>query len=128
MVIDYIYYKFFQAALKSSVKDIPHVAASAWLGGIIAANIFVVVGFLAKITETSLIFSSPQQGGWMAAVLIVIAFLYYGKDRRDMALKKYSEETNRQRVKGNVIVSVYVGLSFLLIFAVAFFKPGYLPR
>ncbi len=128
MVIDYIYYKFFQAALKSSVKDIPHVAASAWLGGIIAANIFVVVGFLAKITETSLIFSSPQQGGWMAAVLIVIALLYYGKDRRDMALKKYSDETNRQRVKGNVIVSVYVGLSFLLIFAVAFFKPWYLPR
>jgi len=125
MVIDYVYYKFFQAALKSSVKDIPHIAASAWLGGIIAANIFVVVGFLAKVTEKPLIFSSPQQGGWMAAVLIVIALVYYGKGRRYKTLEKYSSETNKQRIKGNVIVSVYVGLSFLLIFAVAFYRPGY---
>ena len=125
MAIDYVYYKFFQAALRSSVKDIPHIAACAWLGGIVAANVFVVVGFLAKVTRTPLVFSSPQQGGWMAAILIGIALAYYGKDRRDRLFEKYSEETSRQRIRGNVIISVYVGLSFLLIFAVSFYKPGY---
>jgi hypothetical protein len=43
-------------------------------------------------------------------------------------LEKYSHESNRQRIRGNAVVITYAILSFLLIFAVAFYKPGYLPK
>jgi hypothetical protein len=123
-MFDYLYYKLYQAALKSSVKDIPHIAAAAWFGALIGANILVIYLFLVKINTLPYLFRNSKQGGWFFALFIVFAMLYYRKDKREFILEKYSQESERKRVRGNIIVSVYVALSFLLLFAVAFFRPG----
>jgi NADH:ubiquinone oxidoreductase subunit 5 (subunit L)/multisubunit Na+/H+ antiporter MnhA subunit len=123
-MLNYLYYKLYRAALKSSVKDIPVIAAAAWFSALIAANVLVVSGFLSKIISLPFVFANPKQGGWFTGILIVLVMLYYKKDKRESILEKYSQESNEERKKGNAIVAVYVALSFLLIFAVAFFRPG----
>ena len=38
--------------------------------------------------------------------------------------KKYSQESEKERIRGNIIVALYVSISFLSIFVVTFFIPG----
>ena len=123
-MFNYLYYKLYQASLKSSLRDVPQVLAPIFFGGLISANVLVVSGFLAKIDALPFLFSKNTQGGGFALILIFLAMLYFKKPRVARILEKYSRETEKERITGNIIVSVYVGLSFLLIFAVAFFRPG----
>ncbi|RYE53091.1 MAG: hypothetical protein EOP48_15110 [Sphingobacteriales bacterium] len=124
MIVHYLYYKLYQAALKSSFKDIPHIAADAWLGGLFAVNIILINAMLAKTIELPFLFSSPKKGGIFCALLIASAVVYFRKEKRTTILEKYALESNERKKRGNTIVAIYVALSFLLIFAVAFYKPG----
>jgi hypothetical protein len=123
-MLNYLYYKLYRAALKSSVKDLPGIAAGAWFGALIAANTLVISGFLSKTTSLPFLFANPKQGAWLTGILIGLVILCYRKDKRESILEKYSQESNKDRRKGNAIVAVYVLLSFLSIFVVAFFRPG----
>jgi hypothetical protein len=123
-MFNYLYYKLYQAALKSSLKDIPNITASAWLGGLIGTNILVIYIFLVKIDLLPYFFGDPKQGGWLFALIIILVMLYYRSNKRDIILEKYSQENDNARKRGNVITSLYVIFSFILIFAIAFFKPG----
>lgn len=127
-MLNYLYYKLYQVVLKGSLKDIPEFIAPVYLGGLIGINLIVINAFLAKMNLTPFLFTSPKQGSFLIVFLIIVTFIFFGKTKRETVIKRYEVETNARRVKGNAIVSVYVGISFLLIFAVAFFKPGYLPK
>ena len=127
-MLNYFYYKLYQAVLKGSLKDIPEFIAPVFLSGLIGINIIVVHIFLVKINLMPYLFTEDKQGGIFITVLIILGLFYFKKAKRVSIINKYSSESNSQRIKGNVIVSVYVLLSFLLIFLVAFFKPGYLPK
>ena len=127
-MLDYLYYKLYQAVLKGSLRDMPEIVAPIYLGGLLGVNISVISAFLAKLDIIPFLFSNVQQGGYPIIILIVFFLLYFRKNKREAVLRKYSEETDEQRRRGTLIVSLYVGISFLLIFAVAFFKPGYLPK
>ena len=116
-MFDYLYYKLYQASLKSSLDDIPEFLAPIYLGGLISANILVISAFLAKIDVLPFLFSSKEQGGVFALITIIVTMFYYRKERYRPIIKKYSQENNSQRIRGNIIVAVYVALSFLLIFA-----------
>jgi hypothetical protein len=123
-MFNYLYYKLYQASLKSSLRDIPEFLAPVFLGGLVSANILVISAFLAKLDVLPFLFSNKAQGGVFALIIIVLAMFYYRKERYRLIIKKYSQENDKERIRGNVIVAIYVALSFLLIFAVAFFKPG----
>src|SRR4030095_3661518 len=123
-MIDYLYYKLYNAFLKSSLKDIPNLTASASLGGLLGLNIIVINAFLAKMGLCPFLFKSSKLGGWLNAALILLALLYFTGKRRELIFKKYTHESEASRKKGNAIVWVYVILSVALIFAVAFYKPG----
>jgi hypothetical protein len=123
-MLNYLYYKLYQAALKSSVKDIPNITAGAWFGALIVANALVISGFLSKTISLPFLFTNPKQAAWLTGILIAAAILYFRKDKRELIFEKYSQESSKVRRKGNAIVAVYVALSFLLIFAVGFFRPG----
>lgn len=127
-MLHYLYYKLYQAALKGSLKDIPEFMAPIYLGCLLGLNLIVIIGFLSKINLIPFLFGTPAQGSYLIAFLMVLAYLYFGKNKRGEIIKRYEVEANSQRVKGNIIVTIYVAISFLSIFAVALFKPGYLPR
>ena len=126
MVLDYLYYKLHQATLKGSLKDVANIASSAYIGSLIASNTLVINGFLAKIFVMPFLFSDSRFAATFCLILIIITKLYYNKKREKIILEKYSSETNMLRVRGNIFISLYVALSFLLIFAIAFYKPGHL--
>ncbi|RWZ89389.1 MAG: hypothetical protein EO766_04095 [Hydrotalea sp. AMD] len=124
MILDYLYYKLYRATLTGSLKDIPQYITPIYLGGLISANFMIVNAFLAKIGIGTFLFKDPKQGAWFTAVMIILAMLYYRKNKYTAVLNKYSHESAKKRKRGNAIVAVYVVLSFLLIFSVAFLKPG----
>lgn len=123
-MFNYLYYKLYKASLKSSLRDIPAFMTAVSFGGLISANVLVISAFLAKLDILPFLFSSKEQASGFAFAIIVVTMLYYRKERYRPIIKKYSQENDKERIRGNVIVAIYVALSFLLIFAVAFFKPG----
>jgi hypothetical protein len=123
-VFNYLYYKLYQATLKGSLKDIPQFMAPVYFGALISTNISIIYLFLVKIDVLPYWLKSPKQGGYFAALVIVLSLIYFNKSKREAILQKYSDEERKERIRGNIIVSIYVAISFLSIFAVAFFKPG----
>ncbi len=122
-MFNYLYYKLYQAALMSSLKSIPGIAAASWFVGLIGINIIIMNAFLAKIDVGYFLFKNVRLGGFIIAIFISLILIYYNKNRRETIFKKYSQEDNEKRKKGNAIIAIYIGISFFLIFAVAFFKP-----
>lgn len=124
----YLYYKLYKAVLRGSLKDIPEFIAPIYFGGLLGINIIVIHLLLVKMNVMPYLFTDIKQGSILMAVLIILALLYFRKEKRETIIQKYSNEPNSQRIKGNVWVSIYVGISFLAIFAVGLYKPGYLGR
>jgi hypothetical protein len=123
-MFNYLYYKLYQASLKSSLRDIPAFMTAVSFGGLLSVNIIVLFMMLAKLDIFPFLFSSKEQTGVFALILIMLPLLYYRKKRIRLILQEYSQESNRARVRGNIIVSVYVALSFLLMFIVPLFRAG----
>lgn len=124
VMLNYLYYKLYQAIIKGSLRDIPQYIAPVYLGALICANILVVNAFLAKIDIMPFLFFNRTQSSMICIGLIILTVIFYNNKRRDALLELYSKESNRSRIRGNIIVSIYVAVSFLSIFAVAFFRPG----
>lgn len=123
-MFNYLYYKLYQASLKSSLSDIPEFLTPMFLGGLISANTLVLSALLAKLNVLPFLFANRTQGGIFAFVLIVITMFFYRKARYQPILKKYSNESEKERIRGNIMVAIYVAISFLSIFAIAFFRLG----
>lgn len=126
MILDYLYYKLHQATLKGSLKDVVTIAVASYIGCLAAANLLVLNAFLSKTINIPFLFSNKTLAGVFCLGLIVVTKIYYNETRIENVLKKHSNESKKQKIKGNIFVSLYVAVSFLLIFVVAFFKPGQL--
>lgn len=123
-MLNYLYYKLFQASLKSSLKETPEFMTSISFGGLISINILSINAFLAKLDIFPYLFSSKIQVCVFGLTTILLTIIFYNKKRYKSIQKKYSIENNKERIKGNLIVAIYVAISFISIFAIAFFKPG----
>jgi hypothetical protein len=58
---------------------------------------------------------------------LIIGLYYYRNEKYKGVILKYSGESNRKRIIANTLISLYVAISFISIFFIAYFKPGYLP-
>ena len=124
-LFDYLYYKLYRAHLKGSLNDIAEFAALVLFCLLIFENFFVLSAFLRKVDLLPLFFTDKRQVIICFIVLLsCCSFLFLYKKRYKKIIIKFEQETEVQRRKGNLIVSLYVIISFLLIFAVAFYKPG----
>ncbi|HET9745822.1 MAG TPA: hypothetical protein VFP97_08920 [Chitinophagaceae bacterium] len=123
-MLNYVYYKLYQAALKSSIKEISHIAAACWLGGLICLNVIVINALLTKTISFHWFFKNYKTAGWVALIVIMLLILFFTKEKRSAIIEKYSKESNTQRIRGNIIISIYIALSIILIYVVAFYKPG----
>jgi hypothetical protein len=126
-MIDYLYYRVYKYYDKKSLNNMPSFFAVLFSGGLIGLNILVFLIFLAKINLLPFLFSN-KSAGILSLICALISFVYYKKSRREIVFQKYSTETNAQRIKGTIIIFIYILLSIGSIFIVAFFKPGYLPK
>lgn len=122
-MFDYLYYKFYRAVQTGSLKDLSQYVTPIYLGGIIGVNILVIYLFFVKIGALPYIFANTKQGGLVILFFIILATIYY-KKRRKTILEKYSNESITERKKGNTIATIYVALSLISMFAIAFFRKG----
>lgn len=124
-MFEYLFYKLYRAVQLSSLADTAEFTASIFFGGLIAVNIFVINALLSNVHITEFFLKTGEQAGLFGFLCILFSCFYFlSKIRYRKILTKFSKEADVQRVRGNVIVAVYVAISFLSIFAVAFFKPG----
>src|SRR3972149_7187477 len=124
-IIDYLFYKFYKGLLKSSVNDIAVWATTIFLGGIIGINILEVNLILAKLDIIYFPFNSKSKTIiFLSCILLLSCFLFLWQKRFLTIIEKYSNETNRKRIIGNIVVWSYVIMSFLMMFVIAFFRPG----
>ena len=91
-MFDYLYYKLYQASLKSSLRGIPAFMTAVSFGGLLSANVLVITAFLAKLDILPFFFSGKEQAGVFAIILIILSMFYYRKERYRSILKKYSQE------------------------------------
>lgn len=122
--MSYLYYKLYQAVLKGSLRDIPRFVTPVFVAGLISVNIIVLNAFLAKVQLLSFFFSQKLAALLLIICSILAAILYYNGPKVDEILKKFSNESKAERQRGNFLVWVYVTISFISIFLVAFFRPG----
>lgn len=124
-ILDYLYYKIYRANLIGSAKNIAQFVAPIYLSGLILINIFVLGAFLRKIDLLPFFFRDKRQIIAFLIFLFVISnFLFLYKKRYKKIISKFERESEHDRKRGNLIVWLYTIISFLLIFAVAFYKPG----
>ena len=126
-MIDYIYYKLYKSYSKKNLGDIPEFIAAAFLTCLIFINFLILNAFLAKIDFAPFLITNGRQGGYYVIGVLIIVLFIYRKSRREIIIKKYSQESEKKIMRGNIFVIIYISVTILLIFAVAFFKPGYLP-
>ena len=87
----YLYYKLYQASLKSSLNDMPMFMTAVSFGGLIALNIFVIVGFLAKL-DLLPFYTNKHQAGLSVVACIILTTFYFNKKRIELILKNAKEK------------------------------------
>ena len=125
--IDYLYYKIYRVVLKGSLNDIAPFAAMIYSCGIICLNLFVIGAFMRKIGLLPFFVRNKNQMIIFMISFFVLGYFYfiYGQ-RYKRIIAKHENENANKRKRGNLVVWTYIILSFLMIFAVAFYKPGVL--
>lgn len=123
-MLNYLYYKLYKASLKSSLNDIPEFFAAVSFGSLIGNNLIVLNMLLSKLDLLPFLLRNKYLGGLFVIVIMMITFYYFKGIQLKKVLDKYANETEKNRIKGNILIAIYVAISFLSIFAVAFFRPG----
>ena len=123
--LDYLYYKLYKATLIGSLKNIAEWAAMFYFSGLIFLNLLVAGAFLRKVDILPIFFTGKVQVIAFIIVLFIGAyFLFLHKKRYKIIIAKYEKESEPERKKGNLIIWLYIIISFLIFFVVALYKPG----
>ncbi len=124
-LFDYLYYKLYRATLHGSLRDIAAFATTCYFSLLIFLNIFVAGVFLRKVDFLPFFLHNKVQVVIFICLFIALNyFLFVHSGRYKQIIKHYEHESESNRKTGNLIVWIYVLISFLLIFVVAFYKPG----
>ena len=126
-LINYLYYKIYKANLKGSLNDIAPTAAMLHTCLVISLNLFVLVCFLRKVGLLPFFFRKQQDVIVSLVSLFVAGYFYFlHRKRYTVIIENYENENESERKRGNRIIWIYIILSFLMLFEVAFYKPGIL--
>lgn len=129
MMFNYFFIMLYKGILKSSIPDFPRFFASAIYGLLITINIVVFFAFLSKIDLILFPFNPKQLILVLQFIETSIIYFYFSKYRINRILTEiFMEKFLKKRGVYNYAFIIYLILSIISIFIVAFFKPGYLPQ
>ncbi len=126
-MINYFYYKIYKSYTKKNIPNIPQLYTVTALTVMFYLNIFSLNVFLAKLNFSPFLFTNTLYSYALTLIFIAFLMLYYKKSKRELIFYKYSKETRKECIQGNIAVVSYICLTILAFIAVGFFKPGYLP-
>lgn len=124
-LIDYLFFKLYKTALKTSLSDMPVFAGAAYTSCLISLNIIEVLVLLSKLDIIpSLKLLGPYIAYFMLLSLSLVLIYFFKNQRYDQIVKKYSTESDHSRRAGNAYVRLYVIITIIVIFVLAFFRRG----
>ncbi|MDR1349024.1 MAG: hypothetical protein LBJ63_11485 [Prevotellaceae bacterium] len=105
-LLDYLWYKTYKSKLYNRGQSMPFV---------LAANLYTI-GFL--------IFGGFFFSFSSSILIIILSFALTcpyerNKKKQIKVIRKYYNESEKSRIRGNIIVALYVILSFVVLFLVA---------
>lgn len=111
-IFHYLYYKLYRALSKSSYRDVSWLLAACGVGPLIGLNLYSLCDVLVQL---GFLDSLPSINGKIFAIVTMcISALYFRKRKVEEIVAEYSGETEAQRKRGNIIVTLYVVLTCLL--------------
>ena len=125
-MLNYLYYRIYQAALRGSLRDVAHIVSPIYFGCLVGLNLIVLYLWLVKIGVVPYIFPSAKAGGGVVLVCILGSLFYFTRYRREIIIDRYSSEKARSRRRRGSLVIIYVIVSIILIYVVGLYKPGIL--
>ncbi len=128
MIIKYLWYRLYRAALKSGLKETPFFLASLTFSLLIHLNVFELSSLLAKLDILPFMYRTTGQAKVMSIILAVLSYIYFRGDRAKAIIDRFSQETDKQRKRGYFLFIAYIILLVVAFYVLAFFKPGYLPK
>jgi len=123
-MIDYLFYKLFRASQRSSVPEIAGLLAEMFLTICLSFNFLAIVALLKK---TNVINYFPTKNDFIyisIGIFMLTCLLHFFKFRYKRIIEKYQNEDYTSKVRGNLIVTLYVIFSFAFLLGIAFYKPG----
>lgn len=89
------------------------------------ANIFTIGAFLRKANILHRFLSKPREGILLIIALLVINYFLFMHKRKYLKIKEmFVGESRQKRIIGGTLVVLYGFLSFILLLALAAYKPG----
>lgn len=122
-MISYLYYRFYRFWLKSSIAEGATIMASLSLGVLLSINILSVWTLL---VTCDLVFL-PSKYEFIILMCGVICFLFlyfFTKKRYKKVIDNFKEESNSNRIAGNIILTIYIIFTFLFLVFIAFYNGG----
>lgn len=122
--MDYLFYKFYRASQRSSIPEVAGLLAEIFLTICLSFNFLAIVALLKK-TDVINYFPSKNDFIYISiGIFLLTCLLHFFKFRYKRIIEKYQNEDRTSKVRGNLIVTLYVILSFVLLLGSAFYKPG----
>ncbi len=91
------------------------------------ANIFTIGAFLRKANILNRFMNRPREAIFLMIVLLFINYFLFMHKKKYLNIKELFDNENRQkRIIGSTIVFLYCFISFILLLALAAYKPGYM--
>jgi len=121
----YLYYKLWQTFKRIPTNDMPATNAMIFIAMCQFANIFIIHLMLSLNSIASMKFSSKSEVYAftvpMCLIVYVLDYLYLYKNK-DKIYEKHKDESKRQKLTGNILLILYIVISFALVF---YFGPKY---
>lgn len=121
----YLYYKLWQTFKRIPTNDMPATNAMLFMSMCHIANIFFFQIVLDHNSFVNLKFNSKSEIYSytipLGLLVIVLDYLYLYRNK-DKIYKKYKDESKRRKLTGNILLILYIVVSFALVF---YFGPKY---
>ena len=115
----YLYFKLWQTFKKIPTNDMPATNAMIFISMCHFANIFIINLILSLNSFASMKFNLKSEiyafTVPMCLLIYVLNYLCLYKDR-DKVFEKYKDESKRQKFIGNILLVLYIAISFGLVF------------
>lgn len=121
----YLYYKVWQNFKKTPTNDMPATNAMFFIAICQFANIFIIHLLLSVNSLASMKFGSRREIYAFTVPMSLIVFIFdylYLYRNRDKIYEKYKDESNKHKLIGNLLLALYIIISFALVF---YFGPKY---
>jgi hypothetical protein len=116
--IDYLWYKIYKALYIISGKKDP-INDAGFMAILFILNFLSTIWLVCgNISENFII--------WTCILVTIIVLPYFFNKKKLKILKKYRCESEKSRITGNIIVTIYVILSFAAPLIIAKIKNGYI--